>query len=240
MHITQNNNSVPFQGAFLINYKTHYYNGEDKALRAGFENVIGKHKRQIFDSFNGKYGHTMYVLKNSKDYDAANYIIRNKLNFKYYPEIDTGLRFEPDRPQDVANVINKLHPQMIRTTDKLIEFVSNFREKSRQRIDSHLSVVDKILETLKFDRKSGKKVKHANGVTSITDENSAKKIFVSPRSKLGSRFVFVNPNNNYDTIGRYVFDEKGNQLAIFTPPDGIKIFDEEFKKAINHHLHIDK
>lgn len=240
MHITQNNNSAQFRGAFLINYKQASYGGATHSLRYGFEKVIGKHKRQIFDSFNGKDGHTMYVLKNSKDYDAANYIIRNKLNFKYYPDIDTKLCFEPDKPEDVLNYIKIAHPKIIRSSDKLREYIINFREKFRQKPDSHLSAVDKILAALKFDKNSGQKVKTSNGVTTFADGDSANKVIVSPRSALGSRFVCVNPNNSYEPIRRYAFDEKGNQLAVFNPPDGIIKFNEEFKKAVKHHLHIDK
>jgi len=49
---------------------------------------------------------------------------------------------------------------------------------------------------------------------------------------MGTYFVMVNPKNDYDPIKRYAFDDKGNLLKTFEPPNGIKLFNDKFKDAI--------
>lgn len=60
----------------------------------GFEHAIGKHKRLVFDVFGGKKDTTLYVLKDSKDYDAAMFLKTNNKRFKYMPDINKIVRFE--------------------------------------------------------------------------------------------------------------------------------------------------
>ena len=120
MQITNENYRPNFKGAFLINYK--------KALpetRKCLEELIGPHKRQIWDTFSGKDKQVMYVMKNSKDYDVAHFVIKNDLNFKYYPEVSTKLQFEPDKPQDVISYIKTQHPKLIQKPYELMEYIKS-------------------------------------------------------------------------------------------------------------------
>lgn len=229
MQITQINNSPQFSGSFLINYKKTL-----PEMREALENTIGKHKRQIFDNYNGKENHVMYVMKNSKDFDVANFILKNELKFKYYPEVSTKQQFEPDKPEDVIAYIKTTKPKLIQKCNELSDFISKNREICRQRKDSHLSIIDKILGSLHINKASGKKVKNSNSVTVFTENETGKKVFVSPKNKYGTSFVLVNPNNSYEEVSRYAFDDKGNQLRMFEPPHGIKIFKDKFNEAIRY------
>ena len=230
MQITQNNNkSQQFGGSFLINYKKAIL-----GMREAFESAVGKPKVQVFDSFNGKENQVMYVMKNSKDYDAATFIQKNELNFKYYPEVSTKLQFELDKPQDIVAYIKSTKPKLIQKHHELAEFISKCRENCRQVKDSHLSLVDKILGSLHIDKNSGEKIKKSNAVTIFTDKETGKKVFVSPKNHHGTSFVLVNPNNSYEDVSRYAFDDRGNLLRSFEPPNGLKIFMEKFNEAIKH------
>ena len=86
---TISNNKVNFKGTFVVNYKNSI-----SGMREGFEHAIGKHKRLIFDGFGGKKDTTLYVLKDSKDYDAAMFLKANNKRFKYMPDINTKASFE--------------------------------------------------------------------------------------------------------------------------------------------------
>ena len=227
MQVNQYNNSPQFKGSFLINYK--------KALpemRNAFENVLGAHKGLIYDNYNGKEHQVMYVVKNSKDFDAANFIIKNELNFRYYPDVSTKQQFWIDKPQEVVDYIKKTKAKLIQRHNELGEYVAKYRENCRQIKDSHLSVVDKILGALHFNKDCGKKAKDCRAITTFTENGTGNKVFVSPKNKNGTFFVLVNPNNGYDKVCRYAFDEKGNLLKTFEPPNGIKLFKEKFNEAI--------
>lgn len=227
MQITQNNNSPQFNGSFLINYKKAI-----PGIREAFENAVGKPKVQIFDSFKGKENHVMYVMKDSKDYDAACFILKNQLNFRYYPEVSTKLQFSPNFPEEVSAYIKNNKPKLIQKHFELKEYADKFRAFCRQKRDSHLSFQDKILESLKYDRAVCKKTKNANSIVTFEDGDSGNKVIMSPRNKNGTCFVMINPKNSYDSIKRYAFDMQGNLLATFEPPNGIKLFDKKFKEAI--------
>ena len=228
MQISSNKNTPQFSGAFLINY-----NKALPGVREGLENVIGLHKRQIYDNFNGKKNHVMYVMKNSKDFDVADFVVRNEVNFRYYPDVDTKLRFDIDKPQDVIEYLKKNRPKILQKPHELLEFMTKNREFCRKRENSHLSAVDMILQSLKFDGKSGQKLKHSQGYTVFTDNETKNKVVVSPKTQKGTRYVFVNPCKSYEDVKRYAFDEKGNMLRTFGTPDGIRLFNDLFRKAIS-------
>jgi len=227
MQITQNNNSPQFSGSFLINYR--------KALpemRKAFESVIGEHKVQVFDNFNGKENHVMYVMKDSKDYDAANFIIKNEVNFRYYPEVSTKMQFSPSFPEEVTAYFKNNRPKILQKHCDLKEYIEKYRANCRQKKDSHLSLLDKILTSLKIDRTAGQKIKDSRAITTFVDNASGNKVVMSPKNAMGTYFVMVNPKNDYDPIKRYAFDDKGNLLKTFEPPNGIKLFNDKFKDAI--------
>ena len=225
---TVNRNYHPnFKGAFLINYTK-----ARPETRKCLEDLIGAHKRQIYDTFAGKNNQVMYVMKNSKDYDVAHFVQKNRLNFKYYPNVCTKLCFEPDKPEDVLKYIKTQRPQLIKKTTDLIEYIKAHRTICRAKKDSHLSVADKIINILHYDKNAGKKEKLTNASTIFTDNNTGDRIVISPKSALGTRYVCVTPKREYEEIKRLAFDEQGNILKTFSPPDGIKLFNQLFKKAI--------
>ena len=75
------NNNINFQGGFLINYKSAV-----KGTQELLENRIG-HGKQIFRNWNGDGNSVFYVMKDSKDYNIAQFVKTNELKFQYYPEL---------------------------------------------------------------------------------------------------------------------------------------------------------
>lgn len=225
-----NNNisGTNFQGSFLINYKN-----TPKIARESFEKAIGEHKRQIFESFDGKKDEVLYVMKNSKDYDATQKVKAFNLRFKYMPDVDTKLRFDTESPQEVVAYINDNKPKTISKLNELVEYIGTYRSKCRARYlgaAQPRDFADEILESLKIDIK-GVKTKDSKGIVTIKDNENNGLVVISPKSKFGISYVFYKPANKYEYEHRYAVNENGELLASFNTPDGIKKFKECFVKA---------
>ncbi len=229
-----NNNvsSTNFRGAFILNFSKF-----GPEMREGFEKTVGGNGRIIMENF-GRKDNILYVLKNSKDYNAANYIKANGMRFKYMPEIDTKLRFDSYHPEGAEEYIAKNKPRVITKTRELMDFIAGNRTKNKAVKNSHKNIYDKICEKLMINVQ-GTKQKDSRGVMTIKDKTADGLVKISPQSKYGISYVYVKPSNKYDPIMRYAVDTEGNKLAVFQTPEGIKKFSENFNKAIRHHLNKD-
>ncbi|MBQ4115282.1 hypothetical protein IJD34_07760 [bacterium] len=218
-----------FKGGFLINYKN-----APKNMCAMFNEATGKNKKQIFENFNGDKNLVFYVMKHSRDYDAVDFICKNNLKFEYYPQMDTMLRFDLDKPSEVVDYISLNESQKISKFDELKQFVEKFRVKCRAKYADKPRKEDlseKILKGLKIEI-DGVKTKNNKGIITIKDEKNNGLVVISPKSKFGISYVFHKPSNKYEHERRYAVNESGELLATFNTPDGIKKFKECFNKTI--------
>lgn len=222
-------NNCSFKGAFLLNF-----NKTLPGTREGFEKSMGKIKGQVFENFDGKNGDVLYVLRNSKDYYAANFINRNKLKFHYIPEISSNQCFEPDKPKTVINYIKKTKPRIFRKFGEMMNFIKENREECRA-INGYYTC-EKILNNLRIEL-NGKKEKDSKGITTINDGLGF--LVLSPQNANGTSFAYVKPNNNYDNARRYAVDKDGNILTAFNTPNEMLEFKKQFVQSIKHHLHQD-
>lgn len=229
-----NNINLNFKGSFLINYK--------KALpgvREGFEKAVGKKHVQIFDSFEGNQDSVLYVMKNSKDFAAANFVKLNEMNFEYIPEMDTRLRFDEYFPDEVSTYLTENKPKVIKKISELMDYISENRIRCRERKNSHIGKYQKILNTMGVDVK-GEKHTNSFGVTNVEDVLTGKTAIISPASKLGTRFIAIkHPKKLKKHADYYAVDENGNILKKFKFPDDILLFRELFNKTIKTHLNLD-
>ena len=225
--------SPNFRGSFVINYKK-----MAPQLRIGFEEVIGKNGKIIFENYKGQKDTVMYVLKNSKDYGAAHYIKDNKMGFKYMPEVDTKGRFDTDFPEELNAYLKENKPKVISRIAELMQYIEMNRTNCRAIKDSHLSVLDKFMQK-NIMQIEGVKVKNNKGVVTIRNAENGAMIVSSPMSKYGISYIYVKPAISHESATRYAVDKDGNILAQFSTPDGMIQFRENFSKAINYHLHGD-
>lgn len=229
-----NISSINFKGSYLINYKR-----GQKLAREAFEKSIGEHRKQIFESFDGKKDQVLYVLKNSKDYDAAQVVKQHNLKFKYMPEVTTKLKFDIEKPQEAIDYLSQNSPYTITKLDELNSYIEANRLKCRARYDIPKPVgpkkdfADDILKNLKIEIK-GVKIKDSRGILKIKDKENDGIVVISPKSKFGISYVFHKPANKYEHESRYAVNEKGELLATFNTPDGIKKFKECFTKTLNN------
>lgn len=221
-----------FKGAFLVNY-----NKTPSNMRQEFENVVGQHGKIIYDNFEGE-NNVLYILRDSKDFDVAQFIKRNALKFKYIPEVTTKLQFEPSEPDAVKNYISNNNVTIIKTLPKLLEFVVNNREKCRAVKNSHIGFYKTVLKNLHIDTNI-RGTKNNKGVFVIKDKANDGIICFSPKSKNGITYVFVKPSNCYDPIKRYAIASNGDVLTSYQSAEAIIKFNESFNNAIKHHLHLD-
>lgn len=217
--------NISFKGTFIINYKNTI-----PGIKEGFEKAISDHKRITFNNYRNK-DTVLYVLKNSKDYGAANFIQKNRIKFQYLPDVDTKLRFEPQFPELVTKYIKDTKPRIINKISELMDFVSKNRIHNRAKYGSESNWNKYFLQKNNINI-TGKAVKDSQGVTTIKDEINSGKAVISPESKLGTRYVFIKPGNKYEDPMYLAADKKGNIIAKFVSPDEILNFRIQFKKAI--------
>ena len=218
------NNNVTFGGAFVINYKKSI-----PGMREGFEHAIGKHKRLIFEGYNGKKDTVLYVLKNSKDYDAANFLKRNNKRFKYMPDVDTKLRFE--YLEDAEKYISENKPVVISKIKDLMNFVTENRLK--QRANYRRPINEYIFKKLGITNDEVVRTKDSRGVVLYLDKNTDKpRVQLSPYNENGTTFVRVKDSTFPYEVSRYAVDRDGNFLHKFETPEDINTFNDKFKKAI--------
>ena len=227
-------NSLNFRGSYLINYKNTL-----PEIRTGFEKAIGNKKRQIFNDFNGKQNEVLYVLKNSKDYDAAEFIKRNGVKFKYMPNVDTQLRFDEYYPEEVVKYIAEQKPDVISKLSELMKYVKANRVGCRARKDSQIPFYKKVLDKLCIPIE-GERVRDSRGVTKVIDTRHDGLVVLSPQKSNGISYMYVKPANDYAPTVRLMVDENANILAKFDGVDQIKLFKERFNEAIKEHMHISK
>lgn len=106
-------------------------------MKEEFDKAVGANGKIIYNNFPDK-NKTFYILKDSKDYNIAQFIQRNNLKFRYFPEMNTRLCFEPSEPEKVTNYIKVNKPYTIRKISDLIAFVQENRFKNRAIQNSHL------------------------------------------------------------------------------------------------------
>jgi len=228
----ENKSNLSFKGAFLLNF-----NRTLPGTREAFEHSMGKVRGQVFENFGGKKGNTLYVLRNSKDYYAANFIKRNELKFSYMPEVNSKLQFDTYEPEKVINYINDTKPLVIRKVDELMDYIQKYRQSCKSKGGVN-NPCDELLDKLKI-KFNGRKVKNNKGVTTLRDDKTNGFISVSPPNAYGIYFAYVNPGNMYEYESRYAVDKQGNILARFRTPDEMLLFKKKFIEAVKHHLHQD-
>lgn len=218
-----------FKGAFRINYnKT--ISGTREYLEKNLSSTKGM---VIYDNFVAP-NETLYILRNSKDYDFAKFIEKNNLEFEYFPEISTNLRITKN--ELLSNIQTKKFT-IIDTVSKMMDFVTNNRMNVRAKralVKTHEKILKNIFHNLKDN-----KAKDSKGIVTLEDKATGEMIKISPKSKFGISYIYHKPALENEGIKRYAVDDEGNILARFDSPSSIIKFGENFSKAVKHHLHKD-
>lgn len=209
-----------FQGGFrLINLSPE--------VKEQVPSIIKKH-RQVFDNFE-KQGDVFLVVKDVANTKVAKFIKDNKINFEFYPTINTKSGLDTERPCDLTNLIANIKDTPI---TNFSQFRKNVVMQKREKYITNNSpeYIDKILKTLCIDNKH--QINNIKGVMVITDKEYNRKILISPPSKLKIHYVKVESEILDNPIERYAIDSNGNILATYQTPNGIMTFNKRFNDLL--------
>ena len=211
--------NTSFNGAFRLK-------GMTPEVKKQVPDIIKK-GRQIFENFENT-GDTFIACRDKLDYKIFKFAHANKVDFDYYPQINTQSGLDTDFPELVTEKLKGLKPapsknqaaQIIRAKSKL------YKTQKNADLD-----IKKILTTLCMEPE-GKEISMVKGAQVIKDEEFARKVIISPVGKGKVRYVSVVPDSPNETIKRYAFDFNGNIISTYQTPDGIKYFNKAFKEAL--------
>ena len=221
------NNNVNFNGGFLINYKL-----APQGTQETLENNIGNGK-QIFRDWDGDKNSVFYITRDSKDYNIAKFIEKNNLDFKYYPELNTKLRFDPEKRFILLDYLEKNNLKIMDKIDDLIKFLTENRKISKKAKKIKQDPFKPILEKMGIQIE-GKTIKSPNGITTIKEKNTSREVIISPLSEHEVRYVRVVPEKPHWETKYYMIDADGNILKEFKTPDAIIAFRKGFNRAVEY------
>lgn len=218
-----------------LNKTTHYpsFNGGFRLknipveARAELPNVIKK-GRQIFDNFE-KQGDTFLVVRDEANAKVAKFIREKNLDFEFYPSVNTKCGLDDEKPWLLRRLLTTLNETPITTMSQLKKSFN--KQKRTQYIESKCpEYTNKILKSLRINNENPQQI--IKGSIVVTDKEFARKVYISPPSKLNIHYVKVKPDSLNLSSERYAIDSNGNILARFESPDAIKIFNERYNKLV--------
>lgn len=223
-------NSIAFQGAYKINYRLASQN-----MRKQFESKLEKEGVQIFDKFEGKDNVVMYVLNDTKDIIASDYIAEHKqLRFLYYPEINETLQFSTDKPQELAEYIKTKHPKCYKLIKEVNEFIRLRRDLLFAQRLHDVNTAQQLLKKLEI-KIQGRPYVQEDGVIVIKDTENVGILKMSPPSSIDFKYVYVHPNNKYDSAIRCLVDNNDKIYKYFETPDEIIDFGKGYTRAVHNY-----
>ena len=225
-------NNISFGGAFVINYKRAIPN-----LREYFERTAFAHgSKQVFENYRGDKNKVLYVLKDSRDYDVAQFIRRNEMKFEYMPEINTKLCLNPWKEQEAYSTIDSVKPKIINKMSDLMKFVEEFRLKIKSEKCPSIGRVDRVLKALKIVPEVKKVFDGTRGVTRYIDKAKNGEIIISPKGEYGKTFVYYKPSNRYENPSFYEVDHLGENVRQLKTVDEILEFRKKFNDSVKMYI----
>lgn len=185
-------------------------------------------KKQIFNNFE-RQGDLFLITRDRTNHKVAQFIKRHKLDFEFYPSINTKCGLDTQEPEGLTQLLATIKEEPIRTLTQLKK--SLVKQKRTKHIEENSpQYTDKVLKVLCIDNKHP--TKNIKGATIISDKEFNRKIYISPPSKLNIHYVKVESMLADKSAERYAIDSDGNILTKFQTPDAIKIFNQRFNKLL--------
>lgn len=221
-------NSPAFRGAFKINYRL-----APKSIRAEFESKLGHDGVQIFDKFEGKNNVVMYILRDSKDRLAADYIADNKqLGFMYYPHINDRSQFDSENQQSLSKYMKAEHPKGIKLVKEMYDFLRTRTEKLFSQRQHDVYLANSLLKKLGINLE-GNSYLQEDGVFILEGKNNGI-LKMAPPNSIDFRYVSIQPDNTNDTIVRCLLDNQGELFKYFKDNE-IDSFENGYNRAVRNY-----
>lgn len=213
INIVQSSDS--FKGGFR-------FKNMSQEAKESLPNIINRGK-VIFEDFEKK-GDVFLVTRDSQEEAVFTFIKDKKLNFDFYPSINTNLMVH-NQPQKLSRILTEINEMPIKTIKEAREAIKKRAgRKVQEEAPEHIT---NILRTLCIDNVNP--IENCKGAHRIVDKEFERTIYISRPSSFGMYYVKVQPKNKNNQTDRYMLDEKGNKLAKFNTPDSILVFESRFK-----------
>lgn len=207
----------------------------ETSIREELPSVVEKRGKQIFYDFE-KQGDVFVLCREKLDKHYADFIKKHNLKFEYYPTISTSTRaLDCEEPEGLTGMLKELQPPFITNFRKMKELI---HEKSIPDRPIHPDVIKKeeIIENdNKLLEKAGiefGKAKHSVEKSIHIIEDYNQKIYVSPQSKYGIKYVLQQPKSIEQRVERYAISQDGKILANFRTPSEITQFKKNFNATL--------
>ena len=217
-------NEISFQGGYLLSKPT-------TRMWNIIQEELPKHKCIVKD-INGE-GDIFFSIKKVYDKDIASLILRKKLDFKFYPDIDLRTRIDSYFPEQSLKTI-EAQTNVIETREQLREYIKSLQPKRVIVKKYHWKPNDHIEKTFKALglNQSEYELEIKNFVTYIKDKKGNIIAKASPNNQIGVNFVYVYPQPQKDVreAQRFALTQNGER-EYFGALQSINFF-KEFNKNV--------
>lgn len=233
-----NKPKITFNGAFLIDYSRAV-----KGTSEYMETKVFNNHRNIFRNWNGNPNQVFYVTKDRKDYQVATAIFNNALKAKYFPNINTNLCLDSECPEMLQACLD--NPDLatcISGPKRIFNYIEKTRPHNRTIPNSHLKrpkplelgTEDKIRQKFKLFFETKKK-EYPNGVVKFTDKSGQHNaLVISPKSKDGNYFVYVQHEKFPEDNRYYMYDAQGELIKRYEI-DELREFTRNFDESVRRY-----
>ena len=217
-------NKISFQGGFLFKRPTN-----DTLWKEVVKELPSS--KCIIEDFN-EYGDKFFAIKSVYDRAMASVLIRKKVPFRLYPDINLKTRLDPRKPDEARKIIAS-QTNCIEDENEMRRFVSTgdkkvLIEKYRWVPEDH---IDKTYKALGLE-KSNHKTIIKDGITYIKNKNNETIAMVSPNNQRGVNFVYLRSktDNSDPSLKKFALDLYGNRR--YFGPLQTKEFHDLFMKNV--------
>ncbi len=216
--------NINFTGGFLV------YKPNERAWNNVVANIL-PHKNVPFDRFN-ECGDKFVAIKSCYDKEFGLDLIKRKLKFLYYPNINLKSGLDPMYPEKAKEILS--NEITIDSTYKFKKYIKEKFPEEKHHIKKYkCKPEDHVDKTLKYiDRDISQCViTKEKGVTFFKDKNTGKIIAkASPNTIRGTNFVYVYGKNNSEPTKKVAISYLGEVYEF--PTLHIKDFWNNFQRAV--------
>lgn len=188
---------------------------------------LSKKGKQIFYDFE-KEGDVFLVVRDKLNQRVANFIKDNKLEFEFYPTINTNCGLDTEKPEGLSSLLSKIDSKPITRKVQLVKSISN-QKKSAEVLEKAPMYVNKVLKGLCIETSADIKIK--KGISIIDNKEFERKIYISRPLMLERYLVLIEPYSISKPSERLLVDENGKILKKYSSPDEIHKFYSDFRKV---------
>ena len=203
-------NDISFNGGFLISKPSPT---KWKNIKAQFPS-----NKCVFENYNSN-GDKFFAIKSFYDREMIGVLLRKKVNFKFYPDINLKSRLDSYYPETAREIVNS-QTNVIDTPDQLRKFIREctpVKRKSpivryRWKPEDH---IDKTYKALHIDS-SQYQTEIIKGITYIKDVNGKIVAKASPNNERGVNFVYELPKTPNGESKMFALSQ-GGEKEPFSP-----------------------